>query len=58
MTLDELMTKLKNYDVDTLIDMFKMNSDDLVETMEYYIVDNFDDLVEEVGELETPWDYD
>ena len=51
------MERLKEYDVDDLIVLFKIDSENLVETMEWYIADNYDELVKEVGEIETPWDY-
>ena len=57
MLLEELMERLKEYDVDDLIVLFKIDSENLVETMEWYIADNYDELVKEVGEIETPWDY-
>ena len=58
MTLDELLERLKEYDIDDLIELLKITSEDLVEILEWDIKERFDELVKEVGEVETPWDYD
>lgn len=58
MTLDELLERLKEYDLDDLIELLKLDTESLLEAMEWYIQENFDDIAKEVGEVETPWDYD
>ena len=56
MTLDELLERLKEYDIDDLIELLKITSEDLVEILEWDIKERYDELVKEIGEVDTPWD--
>lgn len=50
------MEKLKEYDVDDLIDMLKLDSEMLVEYLECHIEENYEELMKEIEGVQTPWD--
>ena len=58
MTLDELMERLGDWDILDLIELFELDSPTLVNRMEEHIQENYEAIIAEVGEIETPWDYD